>query len=146
MKVCFESLFSCFHLPSFPLKRNSKPMFVFGINIYFCFYFYCSLESSGYYGSTSNAFIFSLRNKEGLEPFKSMVRKPSYAIEWTSVYGPTFGGGLDIHIASNANINQDSYTRFGHSYSVPSGVRGSDTILAGTEYFTPDDWEVFYLA
>ncbi|XP_078383750.1 uncharacterized protein LOC144666229 [Oculina patagonica] len=102
-------------------------------------------ESSGGYTSTSNAFIFSLRNKEGLGPFKSMVTKPQYAIVRNSGFGPTFGGGYDIRIANNANSNTNSYTNFGHSYSVPSGVQDKKTILAGTEYFTPDEVEVFYL-
>jgi len=97
------------------------------------------------YGSTSNAFIFSLRNKEGLGPFKSMVKIPSHAIRKYSSYGPTFGGGHDIYIANNANSNTHSYTNFGHSYSVPSGVQDRQTILAGTYKFTPDEVEVFYL-
>ena len=74
-----------------------------------------------------------------------MVTNPSRAIYRRSSYGPTFGGGHDIHIANNANSNTDSYTYFGHSYSVPSGVQDRLTILAGTYKFTPDDVEVFYL-
>ena len=74
-----------------------------------------------------------------------MVRRSSNAIYRGSSYGPTFGGGYDIHIANNANSNTDSYTYFGHSYSVPSGVQGQNTILAGTYKFTPGEVEVFYL-
>jgi len=99
------------------------------------------------YGSTSNAFIFSLRDKEGLAPFKSMVKKPTYAIYRNSGQGPTFGHGNDIYIANNANSNTNSYTDFGqfNDYSVPSGVQDQFTILAGTRYFSPDEVEVFYL-
>jgi len=100
--------------------------------------------SSGGYVSTSNAFIFSLRNKEGLGPFKSMVTV-SNTIYRDSSYGPTFGGGHDIHIHNNANSNTNSYTYFGTSYSVPSGVQDKKTLLAGTYKFTPDEVEVFYL-
>jgi len=100
--------------------------------------------SSRGYGSTSNAFIFSLRNKEGLGPFKSMVTRPSKAIYKYSSYGPYFGG-YDIYIANNANSNTNSHTYFGVSYSVPSGVQNKYTILAGTHNFTPDEVEVFYL-
>ena len=113
---------------------------------YYCIHFDCSLESSDDYGSTSNAFIFSLRNKEGLGPLKSLVTWPSYAIYRGSGIGPTFGGGYDIKTATNANSNRESYARVGHSYSVPSGVQDPNTILAGTFAFTPDVWEVFYLA
>ena len=110
------------------------------------FNFICSsLESSGGYTTTSNAFIFSLRNKEGLGPFKSMVTRPSNAIYSGSTYGPVFGGGCDILIADNANSNSNSYTNFGQYYSVPSGVQDGKTILAGTYKFSPDEVEVFYL-
>ena len=102
-------------------------------------------ESNGSYGSTSNAFIFSLRNKEGLGPFKSIVTSPSNAIYSSSSYGPTFGGGWDIYIANNANSSTDSYANFGGSYSLPSGVQDQTTILAETHHFTPDEVEVFYL-
>ena len=108
--------------------------------------FSCPSESSGGYGTTSKAFIFSLNNKEGLKPFKSNVTIPGYAIYRRSGYGPAFGYGGNIHIADQANSNANSFTRFGHFYSVPSGVTDPQTILAGSYYFTPDDWEVFYLA
>ena len=100
------------------------------------------------YGYTTNSFIFSLRNNENLGPFKSMVIRPSLAIMRETVSGPTFGRGNDIHIANNANTNTNSYTDFGEwrLYAVPSEVRNQYTVLAGSEHFTPDDWEVFYLA
>lgn len=99
------------------------------------------------YGSTSKAFIFSLINNEGLPPLKSMVKRSSYAIYRYSRYGPTFGGGHDIYISSNANSNTNSYTDLGENsyYSLPSGVENSYIILAGTRNFSPDEVEVFYL-
>ncbi len=96
-------------------------------------------ESSRGWGSTSNAFIFSLRNKEGLGPFKSMVTQPRKAIYRNSDHGPAFGEGYDIIIDTILTAE-----KFGHSYSVPIGVQDRYTILAGS-YLTPDDWEVFYL-
>ena len=102
-------------------------------------------ESDKSYGSTSNAFIFSLRNNEGLGPFKSMVNNPSRAIYKSSYYGPIFGAGHDIFIADNINGISHSRSTFGVSYSVPSGVENSHTILAGTQIFAPDEVEVFYL-
>ena len=97
------------------------------------------------YGTTSNSFIFSLLDKEGLAPFKSMVTNTSLAIYREPGYGPTFGGGHDIYIADNANQNANSYTNFGSSYSLPNEVTDRYTILAGTRYFSPDEVEVFYL-
>jgi len=73
------------------------------------------------------------------------VTEPSRAIFRYSSYGPTFGGGHDIRIYNNANGNTNSFTGFGYSYSVPSGVRDQYKILAGTNHFTPDEVEVFYL-
>ena len=59
-----------------------------------CFIFVL-LESSGRYGATSEAFIFSLNNSEGLSPFLSKVKpgKAGKAIEafilWSKVwFGP----------------------------------------------------------
>ena len=74
-----------------------------------------------------------------------MVGIASNAIGQNLGYGPTFGGGADIHIANNANSNTNSFTYFGYSYSLPSGVQDQNTILAGTNHFTPDELEVFYL-
>jgi len=101
-------------------------------------------ESSAGNAATSNAFIFSLRNKEGLGPFKSLPTNPSQAIYRSPSYGPVFGW-FDFYISDNANSNTRSYTYFGNSYSVPSGVQDRKTILAGTHNFTPDEVEVFYL-
>jgi len=72
------------------------------------------------------------------------VTTPSHAIYKYSGYGPYFGSN-DIFIADNANSNTNSFSNFGNYYSVPSGVKDKNTILAGTEYFTPDEVEVFYL-
>ena len=109
--------------------------------------FSCYSASSGSYGSSSNAFIFSLHNKEGLGPFKSMVKRSSRAIYRSSGYGPRFGSGSDIIIYDNANSNTNSHTDFGQNndYSVPREVQSKYTVLAGTRNFTPDEAEVFYL-
>lgn len=105
------------------------------------------LESTGAYGYTPKAFIFSLHNKEGLTPFKSMVKKPHEAIYRGASYGPTFGPGWDIYIANNANSNINSHTDFGDqdAYTIPSAVKDRYTVLAGTHYFSPDEVEVFHL-
>ena len=101
------------------------------------------LESSGGYGFTRKAFIFSISNKEELDPFVSEVRSPGRAIYRWSWYGPRFG--VDIYIANNANSNSFSYARLGWYYPAPAAVQDRYTILAGTEYFSPDEVEVFYL-
>ena len=111
--------------------------------------FYCLIsnsDASGGWGYSSSSFIFSLINKEGLAPFKSMVKSPKHAIFRNGGYGPTFGGGHDIYISNNANSNTKSNTYFGSGYySVPSGLQNKQAILSGSYYFTPDEVEVFYL-
>ena len=106
------------------------------------------LESSGGFGFTRKAFVFSISNKEELHPFVSEVRKPDRAIQRWSGWGPVFGD--DIGIANNANSNSLSVARLGWLYQdgyypAPAAVQNRYTILAGTFRFSPDEVEVFYL-
>ena len=110
------------------------------------------LESSGGFGFTRKAFVFSISNKEELDPFVSEVRWPDRAIYRWSQYGPAFGFSLyplfvrnDIYIANNANSNRNSVARLGFAYPAPAAVQDPHTILAGTFRFSPDEVEVFYL-
>ena len=100
-------------------------------------------ESSGAFGYTRKAFIFSISNKEELDPFVSETTRPGWAIYRGSQLGPVFG--FDIYIVNNANSNSDSYARLSSYYPAPAAVQDRYTILAGTEYFSPDEVEVFYL-
>ena len=116
------------------------------------FPFHFLISSSGYgcqYRTDSQAFLFSLVNKPGLTP----VKLPAYryygnAVYDCSSYGPSFGGGHDLHIADYASSNTNSYTYLGHVYRPPSGYSyGSSstyTFLAGTYTFSPDEVETFY--
>ena len=101
------------------------------------------LESSDGYGSTRKAFIFSISNKEKLDPFVSEVEWPDWAIYRGSWSGPMFG--FDIFIVNNANSNSHSYARLGWTYPAPVAVQDLNKILAGTLHFSPDEVEVFYL-
>ena len=107
------------------------------------------LGSSGTYRSTSSNYLFSLRNKDNLSPFRSPVyRYSQYAIYTSPGYGPTFGGGHDLHISNNADKNTGSYANLGHSYRPPSGYSYSSSntraLLAGTRNFSPTEVEVYY--
>ena len=97
------------------------------------------LESSGRYGFTRKAFIFSISNKEELNPFVSEVRRPDKAIDRSSWYGPSFGD--DVCIVGKSS----SSARLGLHYHAPAAVQNKYTILAGTNHFSPDEVEVFYL-
>ena len=102
-------------------------------------------ESSGSWGATSEAFIFSLNNNEGLAPFVSKVKigYSGMAIYRWSYYGPRFGS--DVYIGDNADSNSNSRACLGNRYSVPPAVKDQHTVLAGTRYFSPDEVELFYL-
>ena len=93
-------------------------------------------ESSGNWSATSEAFIFSLNNNEGLAPF-------DWAIYRNSQFGPYFG--IDVIIRDNADSNSLSEAVLGYFYSVPPTVQKRHTVLAGTWRFSPDEVEVFYL-
>ena len=113
------------------------------------YFFFCflleSIGGGGGYGVTSNAFIFSLNNSEGLAPFMSKVKGKfeTMAIYRHSNYGPRFGDDLIIYAKTG-----QSRARLGSHYSVPTSVKVKDklSILKGPgTYFLPDKVEVFYL-
>ena len=107
------------------------------------------LGSTNAYRSSSSNYIFSLRNKDNLSPFRSAVyRNSNHAIYTNPGYGPTFGNGHDIYIANNADKDTNSYANLGYTYRPPSGYSygSSNTrdLLAGSYYFTPTEVEVYY--
>ena len=109
-----------------------------------CFIFVLLVSS----GATSEAFIFSLKNSEGLAPFVSKVKptKTATAIDGSLYYGPKFGEDLIIHVEETRK--HFSEASLGNYYSVPASVGSNKrkTILKGPgKYFSPDEVEVFYL-
>jgi hypothetical protein len=109
-------------------------------------YFYV-ITGDGVWKQAPGSFIFSLRNKENLPPFKAPLKDQNTgnAIYTYNSYGPTFGGGHDIYISNDAASNTNSYTNFNHYYQAPSGVSDTNTILAGTRNFQPSEVEVFHI-
>ena len=111
----------------------------------FCIFF---IDSSGSYIESAHSFIFSFKNKDGLEPFKVLVTVNERAIYGGSGNGPTFGNGFDLKIANGAGSNTDSYSNLGKAYVQVAGYKygASDTqsLLAGSYNFQPHEVEVFY--
>ena len=99
------------------------------------------------YKKAPGSFIFSLRNKEDLSPFKAPLKDENTpdAICTSNSFGPIFGRGHDIYISNAAASNTYSYTYFNRNYKAPSGVSDTKTILAGTYKFQPSEIEVFYI-
>ena len=105
-----------------------------------CVLFCVSSGSAGGQYST-NTFLYSLKNYYGYGYFKQDITNGYYSY---SYYGPTFGGGYDMHIANNAGRNTNSYFNC-HSYR--SGPYCDNSIWVGTRYgnnFRPDELEVYY--
>ena len=77
-----------------------------------------------------------------------LVKKTDEAMYGNNGYGPTFGGGHDIHISDSASSNTNSYTNLGHSYVQVAGYRYNSgeagNLLAGSYSFQPHEVEVFY--
>jgi hypothetical protein len=97
--------------------------------------------------SDPNAFIFSLTNKDNL-PLKIKIdpNRHDNIILCLSEYGPSFGGGCDIHVANNANTTMDSWSNLGHTYKHPQyeyGTNEAKTFLARSNKFQSDEIEVY---
>jgi hypothetical protein len=108
-------------------------------------------QSSGNYAASPGAFVFGLRTAKGEGPLK-LAQKPgkssaSHAVYDDAGYGPSFGGGHDLCIVTNANANTSSYTNLGHCYVPPPGGAynqpSAKEYMAGTYNFKVADYEVF---
>jgi hypothetical protein len=104
-------------------------------------------SGSGDFKADPNAFLFSLVNKDN-QPCKMSIAPnlAHNAIQWYSGYGPTFGGGYDIRIVNDANVEEGSYSNLGDTYKHPKYVAGSveaQTFLAGAKEFRLSEIEVF---
>jgi hypothetical protein len=98
----------------------------------------------GYYKADPNSFIFSLINKLN-KPIK-MKCSQNHGIYCNSSYGPTFGGGHDLHIDDRSNTNTSSYSDLGYSYSHPDYAYRSNeakSFLAGSYNFQVTEIEVY---
>ena len=96
--------------------------------------------------------MFSLKNKDNLQPFKSLILNVNRAAISNPLYGALFGNGgndsgLDLFISDNPRLSQ-CYADLGNSYKLPEGyIKGTDkarSLLAGSFRFSPSEIEVFY--
>jgi len=108
--------------------------------------------SSSGYAYDGKSWLFSLTNPSGAEPIRMLNDGPNhsnaYSIYDHASYGPTFGGGHDLYIVSNANTNGSSYTNLGHSFSLKGYQYGQPNIknyFAGAYNFLVTEIEVFKL-
>ena len=105
----------------------------------------------GEYKRSTKSFLFSLRNKDNLTPFKCPIHdhQNDKAIWCQPSFGAIFGEGYDLLITSNANANQKSHSNLGYTYRPPRGYEPGTpqtrALLAGIYYFLPTEIEVFRL-
>ena len=102
-------------------------------------------DQSGTNKIDNNAYIFSIVNLHN-SPIKIACSPGQNAIYCNSSYGPTFGGGHDLHIANNSNINQSSYSNLLYSFkhaNFPNGSANAKSFLAGAYNFYVDEIEIF---
>ncbi|KAI1283146.1 hypothetical protein HDE_12841 [Halotydeus destructor] len=96
--------------------------------------------SRGKYLPSDKCFLFTLINNQDQPPTKFAIKKRSFAVVHHPDFGPVFGAGADLSIASDCNANGDSYSSLPHSYD---GLGANSTILFGDDNFTVVDYEVF---
>ncbi|XP_028392065.1 uncharacterized protein LOC114516714 [Dendronephthya gigantea] len=101
------------------------------------------------YKRSNSSFLFSLKNKENMRPFKYPIKdgQNDKAIRCSLLWGAAFGGS-DLVIGSNANRNQNSFSNLGYTYQPPPGYEPgapqTKALLAGSIDFTPSEIEVFH--
>lgn len=96
--------------------------------------------------------MFSLKNKDNLQPFKSPVVRFDTATISNSSLGAVFGtgttdSGIDLFISGHPPTSQ-CYADLGNTYMLPEGyIKHTDkarSLLAGSFKFSPGEIEVFY--
>ena len=101
---------------------------------------------------SKNAFMFSLKNKDNLQPFKSPILYADNATVSHPGFGPLFGigsisSGHDLFIPEHPPSSK-CYADLGNKYKLPEGyVKGTEkarSLLAGSFMFSPSEIEVFY--
>ena len=97
-----------------------------------------------------NAYLFSFINKDD-KPLKIKCSVPEDAAEGSSdtyiqFYGSLLVGGADLALSAYSNVNEDSYSELGGSYSHPDYAFGSTQareLLAGSEPLKTLEIEIY---
>lgn len=77
----------------------------------------------------AGAFLYSLDSGLGVPPAKFASNSTGHSVYSDARYGPTFGGGHDLYICSNADSNAGSNTSLGNGYAAPSA--GGVHVMSG---------------
>jgi hypothetical protein len=130
-------------------KRKFKKSLFFAKIFIFKLFFHekCPQLDKLHYIADSNAFLFSLTNKDD-EPCKMNIdpNQSKNAIFCGPQYGPSFGYNYDICIRQDPFTGKSAFSRLGNSYIHPRYTQGSNEIqsfLAGSHYFQLSEIEVY---
>jgi hypothetical protein len=96
------------------------------------------------YVNAQNSFLYLLTNANGNQPTKFLYNNNGSGFDDNSGYGPTFGGGHDLHISDKSNANNSSSCNVGYSYPNTLGL-GQGT-FTGAYNFQTIEIEVFKLS
>jgi len=145
-KVLFQASKDGFNGQTFHQKCDNKGATVTAIksNNGYIFGGYASVSWNGNinnYIQDANASLFTLTNPNNIPPTKYVSKNGTQALYSNPTYGPTFGGGHDIHLTNN-NGN-GNYINFPHAFDDTTGY-GNNT-FTGTYNFTATDYIVFGL-
>ena len=132
------------HSNTLTLLKAKNSSFIFGG------YASVSWHSLDSHVNDSNAFVFSLTNKDD-QPCKMKIDASNEiqppAIGCYSEYGPIFGNyPFDIVISTNSNTKIKSYSNLGSTFAHPIYAKGSNqakAFLAGSYKFQLSEIEVF---
>jgi hypothetical protein len=107
-------------------------------------------STNNQYQFNQGCFLFSFKAPSGNNAVKLDNNGPHHSNQYSTYnganYGPTFGGGHDLYICDNSNVQNQSYTNLGHSYSLPGYTYGQTNIqswMAGSYNFTTAEIEVY---
>ncbi|KPM05892.1 hypothetical protein QR98_0043640 [Sarcoptes scabiei] len=98
----------------------------------------------GRYAASDRSFLFRLHcSGQRFSPKKFPIKKKNFALGHSPNAGPVFGGGADLYLADQCNLNEESYSNLPHSYD---GLDADNQSLFGSSEFKVIDYEVFCLA
>jgi len=146
-KIIYQATKDGFSSGSFHRHCNGiSPTYVLIVsheNFIFGGYTVCTWEGNAWKKS-DGGFIFTISNPHGIPMTKYDVINHN-GIFCSPGYGPIFGEGNDIYVASNSNIGSGNYSRtfFPGSYCDTTG-KGNVT-FTGSDFFKSKEIIVFHL-
>jgi hypothetical protein len=88
------------------------------------------------------SFVFTIKNPHNLRPTIFKQQQEGNAIHTYGNRGPVFGSGYTLSVCDQCHTSNSSYSFFGSTYANDTGIAGNQ-VLAGTQYFTVEEIEVF---